>query len=343
MRIEKDERDVSERADDQRTEQVTTLSLAWWRRVGMMFVQAGRDLVYDNGMSWAAAVAYYALLSVIPLMVAGAILASLFVDPDTAVEGAVDVLEGLLPTGEQDVEEIVRGAIEARGMASFFSIIGLIWTGTRVFGQLIMALNVAFDVDAPWGFLKRFMIEMIMLFSVGLVFLGSILTGPIYSLATDAFGILPGGEGTIYFIITDVLPFLLLIAAFFLLYRFAPRTCVSNRAAIAGTIAGGALFLLSRSIFLYYIQDFADYDIIYGSAAVLVTLILWAWVASLIVIYGGEVASHTQMILVEGMSPREVEMRHRERSQGQSGWSNEKSRVEKWLTPYSLDSDKDGK
>jgi membrane protein len=329
--VEKTGDEITERESDTAGEVPARFSGDWWRRVAIMFVQAGRDLVYDNGMSWAAAIAYYALLSLVPLVLAGALIATLVVDADTAVSAAVDIVEGLIPMGEEEIEEIVREAMNARGVASIFSILGLLWTGTRVFGQLIMALNVAFDVDAPYGLMKRFMAEMIMLMSVGMIFLLSLLTGTGYGMLADVFEIVPAGEGALFFIVTEVLPFLLLVLAFFLLYRIAPRTRVHTMAALAGTATAAVLFVAARSLFLTYILDFANYNVIYGSLAILITLVFWTWVAAIVILYGGEVASHTQMMLVEGMSADEVEERHRERSQGQSGWRTERSRVEEWL------------
>ena len=151
------------------------LEIDWWRRIGEMVWQSGRDLFNDNAPQWAAAVAYYSLLSTFPLLLAGASLLSFLVDPSWAVHQAVSVLGKLLPMGEHRIEEVVQNTIARRGTAGLVSTLVLLWSGTRIFGTLTQALNIAFDVDEVYGFWKRRLAELLMLLSVGVVFVLALL------------------------------------------------------------------------------------------------------------------------------------------------------------------------
>lgn len=282
-----------------------------WKRVGEMLVQAARDLFQDNAPQWAAAVSYYALLSTFPLLLAGASLASLFIDPEVAVRQAVNLVGDLLPLGGQQIEEVVRGALARRGTAGLLSTLALLWSGTRVFGTATQALNIAYDVDEVYGFWQRRLAELVMLLSVGGVFVLALLTRPLLRLLS---GILPAAEGAAIWLATELAPILLFVVAFYGLFRYAPRRRPSWQAALPGAVLTALLFLLGRTLFLYFVATFGRYNLIYGSVAIVVVLVFWVWIAALLLLFGGEVVSHTQMMLVEGRTAEELEERHRARS-----------------------------
>jgi membrane protein len=72
--------------------------------------------------------------------------------------------------------------------------------------------------------------------------------------------------------------------------------------------------LAARPLFLRYVRDFGQYNLIYGSVAVAVILVLWAWVVALILLFGGELASHVQAMAIEGQAAEQVARQHQERS-----------------------------
>lgn len=102
--------------------------------------------------------------------------------------------------------------------------------------------------------------------------------------------------------------------ALFFLYLFVPRRRVNWRAVVPGAILAGLLILAARPLFLTYVQRFADYNLIYGSLAIVIILVLWAWLVAVLILWGGEVVSHIQTMLLEGKSAAEVEQRHLRRS-----------------------------
>ena len=68
---------------------------------------------------------------------------------------ATDLLGEFLPKGQVEIEGIVKKALEAGRGAGLLSILPLIWTGSLVFGAVTRALNVAFEVEKKYSFLKR--------------------------------------------------------------------------------------------------------------------------------------------------------------------------------------------
>jgi membrane protein len=257
-------------------------------------------------------VAYYTLLSVFPLLLAAASIGAYFIDPQRIIQELTRIMGQFLPQGGSQIENIVQGAVDARGTASVLSILGFLWTGSRVFGVITRALNIAYDVDDTYGFIKRTALEVVMLGTVGIVFVMGFATSFVIGFLQTLVS-LPS-EDLLYRIVSEGLPVLTLLMGFFLAYRFVPRHRISWQASTAGAGLATVLFVVARPLFLYYLQRFARYNLIYGSLAIAVVLVVWAWIVAQILILGGEVASHTQAILIEGQSPRDLERRHLARS-----------------------------
>ncbi|MDQ3815632.1 MAG: YihY/virulence factor BrkB family protein [Armatimonadota bacterium] len=285
-------------------------------RFGPVLMQTGKDIFTDNITHWAAAVAYYSLLSVFPLLLAAISVAASFVDPQWATQKAMAALGQFLPRGEEFVRAIVQEAIAERGAASLVSTLLLLWTGSRGFSVLIRALNIAYDVDETYSYGHRLLVEVGMTLTLGVFFVLAVLSDFVLNFLWDLLQLLPAWQGVAFRAMKWLAPALLLFSAFFLTYRFVPRGRRHSKSALCGAVAATLLFLLARPIFFTYVELFARYNLIYGSIAAVITLLVWAWVVALIILGGGELASHIQMMLFEGRSAEDVDRRHAARARG---------------------------
>ena len=98
-------------------------------QVGKVLVHSAKHFVKDNGPQWAAAIAFYSLLSVFPLLLAAIAIAAYFVDPEWAIEQGSQLIRGLIPSGTQFIREVVQELIETRGEVGVLSILVLLWSG----------------------------------------------------------------------------------------------------------------------------------------------------------------------------------------------------------------------
>lgn len=289
------------------------------RQLIMVGWQSAKDLLVDSGPQWAAAVAYYALLSTFPLLLVVGSIAAYFVDPNWAVERLTSFLGEFVPQGEGRVEEIVQGTINARGRIGLISFVALLWSGTRVFDALIRAMNIAYDVDNSYSFLKRILVEIGMLATIGVVLVLALTSGLLIRLTWNALEFIPADRDVMFRTVQGAVRGAFLLGAFFLVYRFVPRGRQHSPSALVGASVASLMFLLARPLFLFYVERFGNYNLIYGSLATAIVLLIWIWVAIMITLYGGEVAAHTHSMLVEGKSAEEVGRRHAERSGTRSG------------------------
>lgn len=282
-------------------------------QAGKVLVQTSKHFIKDNGPQWAAAIAFYSLLSIFPLLLAGIAIAAYFVDQEWAIEQGSQLIRGLVPSGTQFIREIIESIIETRGQVGILSILVLIWSGSRVFGVITKALNIAYHVSEPYGFFKRTLVELLMTFTIGILFvlaLGSRL------LVTFIEGLVevPLLEGRVFYqFLAYAIPAVMLLLSLFLTYQYVPRRRVAWWAALAGAVLFTILFLVAQPVFTGYVRTFANYSLVYGPLAILITLVLWIWISACLLLLGGEFASHIQDILVEQKSEKEVEEHHEER------------------------------
>lgn len=284
------------------------------RQIGATVVQAGRDMATDSAFQWAAAIAYYSLLSLFPLLLAAASIAAYFVEPEEAVSRFTMLFGEFVPQGEGQIERIVQEAIAARGTTGFLSTLTLLWSGSRVFAALTIALNVAYDSDETYGFFKRLLVELVILLTVGLVFILALASNFLIDLLWSLLRVLPARQGLVYAIIRQSVPPALLFIAFALIYRFVPRRKPSWLAALISGIVATLLFIIARPLFVGYIERFGEQNIIYGSIAIVIIMVLWAYIVALITLFGGELTAHIQQMIIEGRPAEEIEQRHQERS-----------------------------
>jgi membrane protein len=273
-----------------------------------------RNFTHDNGFQWAAAIAYYGLLSVFPLVLLVISLAAFVVDPQWAVDKASEMLEALVPAQTLQIEELIDGAIQLRARATAISLLFLLFTGSQVFSIVTQALNVAYDVGNHYPWWKRHLMRMGQAIIIGTLFVVGLAARLLLDLLWGQLAVMQGQAELLRQVVRWVLPAVLLALAFFLTYRYVPRRDVSHRAALTGAVTATLLFVGARPIFLSYLNRFGDYNLLYGSLTFLIILILWAWLVAIILLLGGHVTAHTQKVLIERQPAEVVERRHELRS-----------------------------
>lgn len=275
----------------------------------MVLAQTFKDFYRDSAADWAAAVAYYGLLSIFPLLLAAVSIAGWFVESGAVIRQLSRLVGEYIPQAAS-LERAVTAAAEAPRAVNISSIVVLLWAGSRVFGSLTKALNIAYGVEETYCFWKQRLVEMSILLTVGAIFVLSLTWGLLAGPIRHALGATLPENGMMVTVAQDVPPRILLFGALFLLYRFVPRTGVSWRAALCGAVVSTLLLSVARLLFIGYMRRSDEYDVVYGSVAVVVVLILWAWIAALITLFGGELTAHIQQMLIERRDTAAIAQRH---------------------------------
>jgi membrane protein len=269
------------------------------------------DVWAAQAMEWAAALACYGVLSLFPLLLAGAAVVSYVVAPAVVTARLSAVVEGVLPPGIVDVDPIVSAAIAARGQVGLSVVILWVFAGRRILGALVTALDRVSDVDARHETVeRRALVEMVALAGIGLLFLVALVARSLLGVLWEAvWG--TGASTPLAWAFSVGVHALLLMGVFFALYTVVPHGERDPRAALIGAIAATVLVLVARAIFLAVLDRlWASFALIYGPLALAALLLTWGWVLGLITLFGGSLASHVKVMVIEGRSAAEAERRH---------------------------------
>lgn len=278
-----------------RSRQPRRRAIGRWPEV---FLQTGRDLWANHALEWAAALAFYGLLSFLPLLLAAAAIAAYLVEPEWAIDWMTMLTEAVLPADVVDTERLVTLAIDNQGRVGIVGILAWLFGGRRILGALITALDLVSDVDEQRETAgRRLLVESALLLGLGGLVVLTLMVGP---------RLAPPGSAA-----ASLATVLLLLGGFYVLYTVVPLGARGRGAALIGAAAATVLFLAARTLFVTFLDwIWASVDLIYGPLAIAAVLLLWGWYAGLVVLFGGSLASHVKVMRDEGGSANEARLRH---------------------------------
>jgi membrane protein len=235
----------------------------------------------------AAGVAYYAILSVFPLLL-GLIAVFGFFLPSVNLQDALLKYVGTsIPGATNILKDNITEIIRLRGVMSLLSIIILFVGGSALFGAVSLAINRCWEFSIKRSFLIRKAGELVMAIVTGALFLISLGASSLSSVMRGVIN-LPSAERVVINVGSRVIAFLLILIVFLLLYKLVPYAKTRWRDIWQGALMAALLFELARSIFIFYLEHFANYQLIYGSIASIIALLVWIYYSSFIMILGAE-------------------------------------------------------
>lgn len=259
-----------------------------------------QEMSDDDATHMAAAMSYYALVSLFPLTLGLISMTSFFFEDARTQQVIVDWVASFLPGSENLIEANIEIVLESRGTIGAFAVIGLFWTGSAIFGGITRSINRAWDVhqDRPLYISKARQLLMAFLAGTLVIFSTSITT---FLRAFDRFAYLdfPYAEilvRTSSLIILHASSLVLVVMVFLMLYKFVPNTKTYWRYIWLGALTGGILFEITKNLFIWYLNTFTNFDNVYGTLASVVALLLWAYLSGLFLILGAELSSEYERI-----------------------------------------------
>ncbi len=254
-----------------------------------------RELSRDDATHMAAGVAYYSILSLFPLMVGLIAVLSPLLESDTVRKELLTFFQTYLPGSTETLDTNVDYAVGLRGALGLLSVIGMFWTASAIFGAISRAVNRAWDVHQDRPFYIDKLRHMAMALSVGMLFLMSFsaTTALQFFDSIDIPGLGRPGvlENNVVSSGARLLPFLFSLTIFLMIYKFIPNTKTYWRYIWPGALLAAVCFEVGKSLFVYYVDNFADYEQLYGSLGSVVVLLVWTYASSFILITGAEFSS----------------------------------------------------
>ena len=258
-----------------------------------LFKEAGRQWSRHKIFQLSAALAYYSIFSLAPLLVIAVAVAGAVLGPD-AVSGQLrDQLRGTMgPTAAEAVQSMVQSAYKP-GASTWATIIGvgtLILGASSVFGQLKDALNTIWDVPTPegrgvMGFLRDRVVSFGFVLVVGFLLLASLALTTTAAVMWDAVSRwIPGGK-TLLTVIGILLSMGISSCLFAAIYRWLPDLHIAWKHAWKGAMFTAALFEMGKiGLGIYLGREGASSS--YGAAGAVILVLLWIYYTSIIFLTG---------------------------------------------------------
>jgi membrane protein len=259
-----------------------------------VFNRAVQGYIQHGDLSRGAAIAFYTVTSLAPLLLIVIALAGLFIGNDAARAGVIDEFAGLVgPEGADLIKSIVaRSSDPASGTAA--TVIGAVMvmvTASGIFGEMQTALNTTWDVkppDEPWLSLIRARAASLgLVAALGFVTIVSLAASAALSALGEGLAMrTPAGSAVLTGLNTglSLAVFSLLFAA---IYKLLPDTPLRWRDVGIGAAITAALFTGGKSLIGWYLGQAAPGST-YGAAGALIVLLLWTYYSAQIFLFGAE-------------------------------------------------------
>jgi membrane protein len=248
------------------------------------------EFVDDRGHRDAAQIAFFAVLSFVPLsmLLVGAF--GLFFEDEEIRQRTVQAVFDNVPLAQDAdrgrLERTVDDALDNTGRLGPISVVLLIVAGSGVMGALRHAINQAWDIEKRPAIWRRKLLDLALMGGIVLVLLFSVALS-----ATRRAADWLGDAGWALDLVGDLLPFLFTVAVVLFLYRVLPWPRPKVREIWPGAVVAALLVSLTRGALELYFEYLADFGALYGSLGALMALLIFVYAVSLILVFGAEYAS----------------------------------------------------
>lgn len=258
---------------------------AMLKSIGKLLKPAVTDFIEDRAITLSAALAFYALLSLAPLLIVLTALIGL-IDPTMQRDIARGISEAMGPRAGEIVSTILANA-PTPDFGSLMSVLGvlvLVFAGAGVFGQLQGALNQIWEVQPRPGLklatrIRQRAMPFLMLFLLGALMIAGVLASWLLRL------LLP--QGSILRLADLIAGLLLFTLLFGLLFKVLPDTRIRWSDVWVGALVTAVLFVLARWAMGFYFS-YSTIGSAYGAAGSLVLMLIMVYYSFLIMLFGAE-------------------------------------------------------
>lgn len=252
--------------------------------LGIIVSAAIQTFKPDTSIS-AAALAYYALFSLFPIILVTIFIASFPLFPFLNQQSILNRLEFVAPSLGSLLGPNINRIVATRGTVTIVALVSLIWSGSTVFNMLNQTLSDIWGnkQKVPMWERRGLAILLVLVFAGPVLVLasfGSSMLSTVYSYFPMQITALTNAISLIVSIVLD-------IALFALFFYIFPHGRASRRELIPGAIAAGLMWELAKRAFLAFESSYlSSNNLIYGSVATIIAFLFWVYLSSMIFMFG---------------------------------------------------------
>jgi membrane protein len=290
-RKDSDQRFERNGTDERAPDDVTDLPKQSWKGV---LKRSMREFSEDNVTDWAAALTYYGVLSIFPMLLALISLLGLF--GSSATQPLIDNVGTVAPGPAKDiVTQAIQNLQKSQGAAGVLFFVGLaaaLWSASGYVGAFMRASNDIWDVEEGrpvWKTIPlRLGVTSVLLVLLTISALAVVVTGPLAKSIGDIVGL-----GSTAVTVWDIAkwPVLILVVALMiaLLYYAAPNVKHPKFQWVSpGSIMAVVLWIIASALFAFYVANFSSYNKTYGALGGVIVFLTWLWITNNVILLGAE-------------------------------------------------------
>jgi membrane protein len=266
---------------------------------------AYRNYTRNSEVNQAAAIAFYAILSLIPMFLITLLAAGYFFSAHPLIQKDIAAnIRAIHPFFSDELLNNIVRLKEGHRIVGWIGIVSLLWLSAMIFEALEKALNIIFRAKTLRNFVQSKLLALAMIplgwlvsiTSVGITYIATVMwkQSPLVksSFLSYCYTLIP----------RHLIPYLLTVAFVSLLYRIIPKTRISLRGAIGGAVIFATLLEAAKYFFAWYIANYTHYDVIFGSMEAVVLLVIWVFYVAMMLLFCAEIISSYErrdLILLE--------------------------------------------
>ncbi len=263
-------------------------------------LQVARGFIRNQGLLMSGAIAYYTLLSIVPLSIIALIVLTNFIEEQQLILTLSTYLEMVIPGYAATLTEQVRSFLEHRKVVGFVGFIGMLFFSSTAFSMLESAMSVIF-VQRVRAKRRHFLISVIIpylfIFAMGLgIVLVSFIVGAIETLESSqvtmwGWSMNPGVATWVALYILGIVGEILMFTS---IYLVMPVTHIRFRYALIGGITAAVLWEITRRVLVWYYAVVSVVNVIYGSITITVVALISIEVVAVILLLGAQVIAELE-------------------------------------------------
>ncbi|HEY9088003.1 MAG TPA: YihY/virulence factor BrkB family protein [Anaerolineaceae bacterium] len=271
-----------------------------------------QDWSADKASQLAAALAYYTIFSLAPLLVIAIAVAGFVWGADAARGAIVDQISGLVgQQGAEQVQTMIQNAsAPGRGIvATIIGVVVLILGATGVFNQLQDSMNTVFEVknkpgQGVWAMIRERFLSFAMVLAIGFMLLVSLVVTAALTAVGDAMLNLFSGFEFLMQVVNFLVSFAVVTLLFAVMFKFLPDIKIAWKDTLLGAAVTSLLFTIGRTAIGLYLGN-SDVGSAFGAAGSLIVLLVWLYYSGQILFFGAEFTQIYAQQYGKGIEPKE--------------------------------------
>lgn len=256
-----------------------------------------RNYVHHSGPMMAAAIAFYSILSIVPLLSLGvAVLGFVLGSSAGASHRVASAIQEALPASSDLIARTLEQIRKTSGVATIVSVIGLLLPGSAIFNTMEAALHQMRGAGPRRGWLARKVVALVLALVTLVLLLASVAVTSVVAWLQEAgpsFGLWRGLQPRFVALEAQAATLGMSVLMFAVIYRFLPNPPLPWRRTLAGAVFAGIAWEFAKYLFSLYLRSLGHFNRVYGPLGAVVSLMVWALYSAAILLLGAELAADT--------------------------------------------------